>query len=102
MEDLSGITEHKDRFIKNWTYYDLQEKIKMKASEVGIDVVKVNPKYTSQRCSECGCICNRNRPDQKTFRCVSCGYTTNADFNAARNIATKDIAKIIESTPITD
>lgn len=102
MEDLSGITEHKDRFLKNWTYYDLQEKIKMKAIEVGIDVVKVNPKYTSQRCSECGCICNRNRPDQKTFRCVSCGYTTNADFNAARNIATKDIAKIIESTPITD
>lgn len=102
MENLSGIMEHKDKFLKNWTYYDLQEKIIMKAREVGIDVVKVKPKYTSQRCSECGCICNRNRPDQKTFKCVECGHTTNADFNAARNIATYNIEKIIESTPVTE
>lgn len=102
MEDLSGITNHKDRFLKNWTYYDLQQKIKFKAKSNGIDVVMISPKYTSQRCSECGCICERNHPEQKTFSCVSCGYTTNADFNAARNIAIKGIDKIIASTPITE
>lgn len=102
MEDLTGITNHADRFLKNWTYYDLQMKIESKAKAEGIDVVKVSPRYTSQRCSECGCICERNRPNQKTFLCVSCGYTTNADFNAARNIAIKGIDKIIASTPITE
>lgn len=102
MEDLSGVTADKDRFLKNWTYYDLQQKIEYKAKEKGIKVVKVVPKYTSQRCSECGCICKDNRPDQKTFKCVNCGYTANADFNAARNIATYDIENIISATQITE
>lgn len=100
MEDLSGVTAEKDKFLKNWTFYDLQQKIEYKAEEKGIDVIKISPKYTSQRCSECGCICKRNRPDQKTFKCVSCGYSANADFNAARNIATIGIEKIIADTEV--
>ena len=28
MENLTGITENANRFLKNWTYYDLQTKIK--------------------------------------------------------------------------
>lgn len=98
MEDLSGVTADKDKFLKNWTFYDLQQKIEYKAKEKGIKVVRVNPKYTSQRCSECGCICRRNRPDQKTFKCVRCGYSSNADFNAAKNIATIGIEDIISRT----
>lgn len=102
MEDLTGVTADKNKFLKNWTFYDLQQKIIYKAKEQGIDVVKVNPKYTSQRCSKCGCICKANRPEQKTFKCVSCGFETNADFNAARNISTKDISAIIAHTTITE
>lgn len=92
----------KNKFLKNWTYYDLQTKIQQKAAEKGISVVKVNPKYTSQRCSECGCISPRNRPEQKTFHCISCGYSENADFNAARNLSVSGIEKIISSTPVTE
>ncbi|EPZ47726.1 RNA-guided endonuclease TnpB family protein [Alicyclobacillus acidoterrestris] len=97
MEELSGINE-KETFLKRWTYFDLQKKIEYRAKEYGIDVIKINPKYTSQRCSECGYIDERNRPkvpDQSKFKCLSCGYETNADFNAARNIATPYIDKII-------
>lgn len=54
------------------------------------------PKYTSQRCSECGYIDKENRLEQKSFKCLKCGYTTNADFNAARNISIQNIDKIIE------
>lgn len=97
MEDLSGITSGRQpRFLKNWTYYDLQNKIKYKAETAGIDVVLIDPKYTSQRCSCCGYISAENRKTQAEFVCQECGFELNADYNAARNIATKDIEKIIK------
>ena len=50
-------------------------------------VEKVNPAYTSQRCSACGHIAAESRESQALFACVACGYACNADVNAARNIA---------------
>jgi putative transposase len=50
-------------------------------------VERVNPAFTSQRCSACGHIAAGSRESQALFRCVACGYTLNADVNAARNIA---------------
>ena len=49
-------------------------------------VIKVNPSYTSQTCSVCGHVNKDNRKSQDKFKCVSCGHTENADFNAAKNI----------------
>lgn len=97
MEDLTGISK-KDTFLKNWPYYDLQTKIEYKARENGIDVVKINPRFTSQRCSKCGFISPENRPDQATFQCKKCGFGINADRNAATNIAQPGIEKIIQET----
>ena len=95
MEDLTGI--NKDNvFLKNWSYFDLQTKIEYKAKEKGINVVKISPKYTSQRCNKCGHIEKENRLEQKTFECKSCGFKTNADYNAAKNIATSGIEDIIK------
>ena len=50
-------------------------------------VEKVNAAYTSQRCSVCGIVDASSRQSQARFACTSCGYTGNADVNAARNIA---------------
>jgi putative transposase len=50
-------------------------------------VEKISPAYTSQRCSACGHIAAESRKSQALFACVACGYTCNADVNAARNIA---------------
>lgn len=123
MEDLTGINEV-STFLKNWTYYDLQTKIKDKAAEFGIKVHIVDPRYTSQRCNRCGYIDQSNRPNQSTFICQECGYgdlhhcfscgkdqrengaciscgsptkhiPVNADYNAAKNLATVGIAEII-------
>jgi len=100
MEDLTGIsTKHK--FLKNWTYYDLQQKITYKAEKVGIKVVFIDPQYTSQRCFKCGYISDDSRPEKKKgnaekFKCVNCGFETNADYNAARNIALPDIVDLIK------
>ena len=105
MEDLSGISSH-NKFLKNWTYYDLQQKIKYKFESLGGQVVFINPKYTSQRCSKCGYIDNANRPKdtkgQAYFKCQHCGNECNADYNASQNIATKDIEIIIKNTKIND
>lgn len=97
MEGLSGVSSgDAPRFLKNWTYFDLQQKIKYKAESEGIRVVTVAPKFTSQRCSCCGYISGENRLTQEQFVCQSCGYTANADYNAARNLAIKNIDQIIK------
>ena len=49
-------------------------------------LIKINPRYTSQTCSQCQHIAKENRRSQARFECVKCTYVANADFNAARNI----------------
>ncbi|WP_201575869.1 RNA-guided endonuclease TnpB family protein [Psychrobacter sp. H8-1] len=49
-------------------------------------LIKVNPHYTSQTCFQCKHATKENRQTQTKFECVKCGYITNADVNAARNI----------------
>lgn len=100
IEDLSGFTSKvEESFLKQWSYYDLQEKLKNKAEEKGIIVVKVNPKYTSKRCNKCGCIHQENRDcklNQGKFKCVECGHEDNADINASKNIARPSIENEIQ------
>lgn len=104
MEDLSGATANvNEKFLKEWAYYDLQSKIEYKAKEKGIEVIKVNPKYTSKRCSKCGCIHEDNRDcknNQANFTCKICGHHENADINASKNISIPYIDKIIEETEV--
>lgn len=96
IENMSGISEN-NLFLKNWSYYDLQNKIKYKAAEVGIKIKMIDPQYTSRRCSKCGHI-NTEKTDadaNRMFICEECGTRTNFDYNAAKNIAEPDIEKKI-------
>ncbi|MGW0755493.1 zinc ribbon domain-containing protein [Streptomyces sp. NPDC002814] len=43
--------------------------------------------YTSLRCSACGWIDKNSRKSQAEFVCTNCGFTCNADTNAATNVA---------------
>lgn len=100
MENLKGFSEYQsESLLKNWSYYDLQNKVEYKAEEKGIKVISINPKYTSKRCSSCGNIHAENRDikkDQSKFECIVCGYKENADINASKNIAIPCIDKIID------
>lgn len=95
LENLQGISKEQT-FLKNWTYFDLQEKIENQANQYGIKVVKIAPSYTSQRCSECGYIHKNNRQDQSTFECQQCNLKVHADYNAAKNISIYNIEKLIQ------
>lgn len=102
MEDLQGFhSMTSNKFLRDWTYYDLRQKVEYKAKELGIEVRFVNSQYTSQRCSKCGHIDSANRPKEEKgqayFKCTQCGFEANADYNASLNLATKDIKKIIDA-----
>jgi transposase len=63
-------------------------------------VEKVNPAYTSQRCSVCRHVDRKSRESQADFRCTACGYACNADVNAARNIAAGHAVAAREGLPL--
>ena len=57
-----------------------------------VEIIVINPAYTSQRCSGCGHTTAKNRESQAVFVCQSCAYTDNADVNAAKNILAAGLA----------
>jgi hypothetical protein len=60
------------------------------AEKKGVPYYAVQTYYTSQRCMSCGCIDKNNRPTKKSyneFKCINCGYTSDAQINAAENVA---------------
>jgi len=60
--------------------------------EYKTNVIKINPKFTSQTCNECGTKDAKSRLSQSEFVCTSCGHVSNADLNAAKNIMGKGIS----------
>ncbi len=50
---------------------------------------KIDPKYTSQHCHNCGVIRKANRKSQTVYHCGECEVEKNADINAALNIRDK-------------
>jgi len=73
------------RYLSHFTYTEIFNKIDDLALESGVHVERVNPTYTSQRCSACGWVRSKNRKG-KEFKCVRCGFTLDADLNASLNI----------------
>jgi IS605 OrfB family transposase len=91
IEDLSGIRSSKlrkeqRRQLNSWSFYQFRNFLEFKAKLKGINVVALNPAYTSQACSKCGHTEKANRKTQKQFICKSCGFSQNADINASANI----------------
>ncbi len=56
-----------------------------KAEEAGCTVVKVAPHQTSQACSRCGCIVEKDL-SVRWHSCPHCGTELDRDHNAAKNI----------------
>lgn len=90
------VYEDKKYVLRNWSYFELQNLIEYKAKRANIKIRYINPAFTSQTCSECGQLGERDsihftcrNPDCKNFE-----KDIHADYNGARNIAkSKDIVK---------
>ncbi len=74
-----------NRSIQEQTWGLIRQQLEYKAESAGRQLVIVDPRHTSQTCSECGVIDGASRQG-KVYACRSCGVILDADINAARNI----------------
>jgi putative transposase len=59
--------------------------LEVKAESAGHQVIRVNPRFTSQKCHQCGEIVQKSL-SVRTHLCPFCGYVADRDVNAAQNI----------------
>jgi putative transposase len=69
--------------LHRWAFSQLQEYIEYKAFGLGMQVVYVNPAYTSKTCYACDQIGIRKK---HRFTCRHCGSFQHSDINAAKCI----------------
>jgi putative transposase len=95
IEDLTGIRERTNSKPRNkterrrsnsWAFYQLRAFLEYKGISQGVEVVVVNPAYTSQSCHCCLHIGVRT---EKRFKCSNkvCGWLGDADENGSKMIA---------------
>jgi putative transposase len=56
-----------------------------KALDAGVEIIAVNPRHTSQKCSGCG-VKVEKALHVRVHTCSQCGFTADRDVNAALNI----------------
>ena len=99
LEDLKGIrgritarggdARHR---LSGWSFHQLYSFLSYKAQDAGIPIVHVDPRNTSKTCSVCGHCEKANRKTQADFVCLHCGFSANADWNAARNFRARAVS----------
>ena len=71
----------------SWAFAQLRSFLSYKAALAGVPLHTVDPAYTSRTCSQCGHCEKANQKSQSEFCCKQCGFSCNADWNAALNIS---------------
>jgi len=69
--------------LHRWAWAQLQSFVKYKAQAVGLNIVFVDPAYTSQICAVCGQLGVRQK---HRLVCKFCGIQRHSDLNASQNI----------------
>ena len=100
IEELTGIRarvrarRNQRAVVHSWAFAQLGAFLIYKAAVAGVPLVKVDPRNSSRECSRCSHIDKLNRPSQSKSLCRSCGYSANADLNAAIVIAGRATRKL--------
>lgn len=80
-----------NRNILNQGWSMFTDMLQYKTIWYGKQLIKVDPKYTSQTCSNCQHIDKNSRISQSNFVCTNCNHQINADLNASINILNKGL-----------
>jgi IS605 OrfB family transposase len=99
LENLTGIRKRTNqlpqsrknkRLGNSWAFYQLRQYLTYKAVKFGVEIVLVDPRYTSQMCHQCNHIHpvrGESYRNGKRFACGHCLWSGDADYNGSRNIA---------------
>ncbi len=82
-----------NKAISDASWYSLKLKTKHQACKLGNWVADINPRKTSQECSQCGYVSPKNRDGEK-FVCESCSHHEDADINAGIVIGHRGIQQL--------
>lgn len=82
----AGLSKRMNRLIGRTYRSVVKAKLARLEEQYGIQIIAVNPAYTSQECSRCHHVSKDNRKTQKDFVCQHCHFSCNADVNAGRVI----------------
>ncbi len=103
LEDLNTIRQRirgKKRMrsrLHRWAWYELQNYVEYKAQAKGLEVIYVNPAYTSQTCSQCGSLGSRKK---HRFTCSNCGSYQHSDCNGAINLLKLGESVVSSTAPV--
>lgn len=90
IEDLKTknlLKNHKlARAIANQSWREIRRQLEYKCAWYGKQLVTVNPRKTSQICSNCGFDDGKHTLDVREWTCPKCGINHDRDINAAKNI----------------
>lgn len=73
--------------------------LREKAAEAAREVVLVDARNTSQACSECGVIVAKAL-SVRVHDCPACGYVTDRDVNAARNVLARARGRRVQAPTV--
>jgi putative transposase len=89
VEDLQITTmvknHHLSKSILDASWGAFLDILTAKAESTGHEVIRVNPRYTSQKCYRCSQIVQKSL-SVRTHVCPHCGYVEDRDIKAAKNI----------------
>jgi len=93
----SKLNKTMNRILRKCGRSVVKSKISMLEKDYGINIIEVNPAYTSQTCNKCGFVHKTNRNSRDEFICKNCNYKKHADINASKNIQSRSSCSVLRS-----
>lgn len=85
---------HLAKSITNASWYLFRTMLEYKCAWYGKRLIAVNPKYTSQVCSNCGYPSGKKPLEIREWTCPQCGTHHDRDINAAVNILNRGLKAV--------
>lgn len=82
-----GFKKTMNRHLLDASFVRFRDKLHLKAESAGREVVEVNPRNTTQRCSNCKKLPTKKKDlSVRKHRCEFCAFSTPRDYNSGHNI----------------